>query len=98
LILTDEKLARLLEPSLQRILVVEPIAASARLLSDLLKGVGAKEIHLVQTSGQALERCKLIDPQVILTEIGGPGLDGLDFVRGPGDGGRHRRRPQCRGA
>jgi CheY-like chemotaxis protein len=80
LILTDEKVARLLEPFVQRILVVEPVAASARLLSDLLKGVGGKDIHIVQTGAQALAGCKLIEPQVIFTEVG-PSQDGLEFVR-----------------
>ena len=79
-ILTDEKLARLLEPSLQRILVVEPHGASARLLADLLKGVGAGQIHVAQTGAQALGACKLLEPQVILTEVG-PNQEGLDFVR-----------------
>jgi two-component system, response regulator PdtaR len=79
-ILTDEKLARLLEPSLQRVLVVEPHGASARLLGELLKGVGAREIHVAQTGVQALGSCKLFEPQVILTEIG-PDQDGLKFVR-----------------
>jgi CheY-like chemotaxis protein len=77
-ILTDEKLARLLEPFVQRVLVVEPHAASARLLSDLLKGVGAKQIYLAQTGFQAMASCQQIEPQVILTEVG---QDGLDFVR-----------------
>jgi CheY-like chemotaxis protein len=80
LILTDEKLARLLEPFVQRILVVEPIAASARLLSELLKGVGAQEIHIVQTGFQALNTCTLLEPQVVFTEVGA-NQDGLDFVR-----------------
>lgn len=80
MILTDEKLARLLEPFVQRILVVEPIAASARLLSELLKGVGVKEIHIVQTGFQALNTCKLLEPQVVFTEVGA-NQDGLDFVR-----------------
>jgi two-component system, response regulator PdtaR len=79
-ILTDEKLARLLEPFVQRVLVVEPVAASARLLGDLLKGVGAKQIHVVQNGAQALTHCKLVEPQVIFTEVGA-NQDGLDFVR-----------------
>jgi CheY-like chemotaxis protein len=80
MILTDEKLARLLEPFLARVLVVEPVAASARLLGDLLKGVGAKQVHFAQNSFQALNNCKLIDPQVVFTEVGGPERTGLDFV------------------
>jgi CheY-like chemotaxis protein len=80
-ILTDEKLARLLEPSLRRILVVEPVAASARLLSELLKGVGAYDIHIVQTAGQALAAARQVEPQIVFTEVGGPALEGLEFVR-----------------
>jgi CheY-like chemotaxis protein len=80
MILTDEKLARLLEPFLERILVVEPVQASARLLGDLLKGVGAKEIHFAQTGIQAFSACRLIEPQVVFTEVGGPDRTGLNFV------------------
>ena len=80
MILTDEKLARLLEPSLQRILVVEPNLASARMLSELLKGVGAGQIHLAQTAAQALAVCKLLEPQVVFTEVG-ENQYGLAFVR-----------------
>ena len=70
MILTDEKLARLLEPH----------GASARLLADLLKGVGAGQIHFAQSGVKALGACKLLEPQLILTEVG-PDQDGLEFVR-----------------
>ncbi|HEX4197595.1 MAG TPA: response regulator [Caulobacteraceae bacterium] len=80
MILTDEKLARLLEPFLARVLIVEPVAASARLLGDLLKGVGARQIYLAQTGFQALNTCKLVDPQVVFTEVGGAERTGLGFV------------------
>lgn len=80
MILTDEKLARLLQPFLQRILVIDPVQASARLLSELLKGVGAQEIHIAQSAFQGFNTCKLVDPQVIFTEVGGPEREGLGFI------------------
>ncbi len=81
MILNDEKRARLFEPFLQRIVILEPHQPSARLLGDLLKGLSAQQIYVAQTAGTALNACKLVEPQVIFTEIGGPGHDGLDFVR-----------------
>jgi DNA-binding response OmpR family regulator len=80
MILTDAKLARLLEPFLERILLVEPNQASARMLSELLKGAGARQIYVEPTGAHALNACKLLDPQVVFTEVGGPSHEGLDFV------------------
>jgi CheY-like chemotaxis protein len=73
-------LARL-APRLQRVLIVDPNAASARLLADLAKEMGAREIHFAPTQPRALALVRDLDPQMIFTEFSGPELDGVEFTR-----------------
>ena len=66
---------------LERVLVVDPLPSSARLLHELLKDVGAKYLRIESTTKGALAAAKEDDPQIIFTEFAGPALDGLEFVR-----------------
>ncbi len=77
----DPRVQRLIASQLQRVLIVDPAAPSARLLGDLLKELGAKYLHVVATERSALEACQAIVPQMIFTELHGVQLDGLSFVR-----------------
>jgi DNA-binding response OmpR family regulator len=79
---TDAILAKQLSPHLQRVLVVDGAPASARLISDLLKGLGAGRVCVEATVNEAVGVCKLVEPQLIVTELTGPKLNGLEFVRG----------------
>ena len=81
MIFGEEKLLRRLAPHLQRVLVVDSGSASARLMCDLLKGLGGRYIYTENTDAGAMQSCKHLEPQVIFTEITGKGLDGLHFVR-----------------
>ena len=78
---TDDSHARQLEPWLQRILIIEPSLAGARLIAELLKSAGAKQIHIEHTGAKALATCRLAEPQMIFTDVGGPSHEGLNFVR-----------------
>ena len=53
MIFSDEKLARRVAPHLQRVLVVDGATASARLLTDILKSLGARHV-IVETSDSEL--------------------------------------------
>ena len=77
----DPRAQRLIASQLQRVLIVDPSAAGARLLADLLKQQGAKYVHVEATGKGALEACPAIQPQMIFTELSGARLDGLAFVR-----------------
>ncbi len=66
---------------LERVLLIEPHAASARLLHELLKDLGAKHIRIEGTTKSAMNAAREDDPQIILTEFAGDGLDGLDLTR-----------------
>ena len=83
----DPRAQRLIASQLQRVLIVDPNPAPARLLGDLLKQLGARFVHVEATGKGAMEACPAIQPQMILTELGGPGLDGLAFVRELRDSG-----------
>jgi DNA-binding response OmpR family regulator len=76
----DRLNSRKIAAHLQRVLIVDP-TASARLLGDLLKQHDARMIHVETTTGGALTACGALDPQMVFTELTGPGLDGLAFVR-----------------
>lgn len=81
MIFTDARLARRLEPWLERVLIVEPNQASARLLLELVKGGGGKQIQVERRFATALDACRLVGPRLVLTEVGGPAREGLAFVR-----------------
>jgi CheY-like chemotaxis protein len=83
----DPRAQRLIAAQLQRVLIVDPVAAPARLLADLLKQLGAKFIHMETSNRGAMEACPAIQPQMIFTELSGPNLDGLAFVRELRDSG-----------
>lgn len=77
----EEKLARQLAPFLQRVLVVDGSAAGARLLGELLKGLGARHVYVEASGAGAMAACKAFEPQIIFTELGGRELDGLHLTR-----------------
>src|SRR6185312_12352997 len=55
--------------------------AAARMMADLLKAAGARQIQMAPHGARALAACRELAPQVIFTDAGGPDLEGLDFVR-----------------
>jgi CheY-like chemotaxis protein len=66
---------------LERVLVIDPQPSATRLLTELLKDLGARYVMVESTSGRAMQVCRSEDPQLVFTEFAGPGLDGLEFVR-----------------
>jgi len=81
LIYSETANSKKLSRHLERVLVVEPQTASARLLTELLKDLGARFVVVESTPGRAMQVCRSEDPQIIFTEFAGPNLDGLAFVR-----------------
>jgi DNA-binding response OmpR family regulator len=81
MIFGEEKLVRQLAPYLQRVLLLEGSTAGARLLSELLKSIGARHVYVEATDAGALGACKNFEPQVIFSELTAKNLDGLNFVR-----------------
>jgi len=77
----DSQLAGLLKPHLKRVLVLDSARHSARLLNELLRDLGAQEVVIQASNAMADAAVKRLDPQVIFTDLTGPGLDGLEFAR-----------------
>jgi CheY-like chemotaxis protein len=77
----DPKVLQRLEPHVRRILVVDPNPAAARLLADLMKGLGARDIKFEPEERRALELAREIDPQIIFVERSGQRLDGESFTK-----------------
>ncbi|EHN76984.1 response regulator receiver domain protein, partial [Streptomyces coelicoflavus ZG0656] len=72
----DAKTLSRIEPTVRRVAIIEPNAASARLMSDLIKGLGAREIYVESDEERAVELLRDVEPVVVFTEYAGPTLSG----------------------
>jgi DNA-binding response OmpR family regulator len=77
----DEKLFLKLAPRLQKVLVVDPSAASVKLLAELLRTIAGGHLWSAPNEGKAMQMAQVVDPQIIFVEHAGPGLDGAAFSR-----------------
>lgn len=77
----DYKIIQRMAPMLQRVLIVDPQTAGARLVSDLMRNIARSQIWTAPSAAKALSLAKSVDPHLIFVEMSGPGLDGGDFVR-----------------
>ncbi len=78
---TDPRLLKRLEPVVHRVLIVDPNVASARMLGDVLKGLGARQLAFEPEERRALEMARDMEPGLIFTERSGVRLDGESFTR-----------------
>jgi CheY-like chemotaxis protein len=77
----DPKIRSKLEPQVRRVLVVDPNPAASRLLADLMRAAGAREVLFEADERPALELAEGIGPSIIFVERSGPKLDGESFTR-----------------
>jgi CheY-like chemotaxis protein len=66
---------------IERVLVVDPFPGSARLICDMMRGMGAWGIDHAETTQRAFELAESAHPQLIITELTGPDTDGLPFIQ-----------------
>jgi len=67
---------------LDPVLVIDPIAANAKLLGSLLRGINPSvNIHTAQTKPAALALARDINPKLIFVESPTPTLDGMQLTR-----------------
>jgi CheY-like chemotaxis protein len=78
---TDPKHAARIAPVVRRALIVDPNIASAKLIADLLKGLGAREVVLEPDEKLALEACRDLEPGIVFVEHAGPRMSGESFTR-----------------
>jgi CheY-like chemotaxis protein len=78
---TDGKSLERVQPLMKRALIVEPAAASARLLADLLRNLSGCESWTAADNDRALQLARAVEPQLVFVEYAGEELKGPAFVR-----------------
>ena len=77
----DAKLIQRMVPMLQKVLIVDPAPASARLLADLVRNIAAGQQWNAPSNRKALAACEQIDPQLIFVELSSGDVDGIEFTK-----------------
>jgi CheY-like chemotaxis protein len=77
----DRRVLNRIEPVIRRTLIVDPNPHSARLLSEIMKGLGAREIVIEHDEKTAMRSASELEPGIVFTEHGGPDLSGESFAR-----------------
>lgn len=77
----DAKMAQKVAPMVRRVVIIDPNPAAARLMSDLLKGYGAREIAVESDEARVIDLVREMDPGLIVVEHSGPRLNGEQLVR-----------------
>ena len=77
----DLKQIQRMLPLMQRVLIVDPANASARLLADLMRNIAPVQIWHATSTRQGLEAARQVNPQLIFVELAGTEVDGVEFTR-----------------
>jgi two-component system, response regulator PdtaR len=77
----DARTLSRIEPSVRRVVILDPNVSSARLLSDIMKGLGAREVYVESDEERALELLRDVEPGIIFTERSGETLNGETLAR-----------------
>ena len=77
----DLKSSQRIAPHIQRVLIVDPAAASARLLNDLLRNITACQVWTAGSTARAIQMARAVDPMIVFSEFSGEDLNGLQFSR-----------------
>lgn len=65
---------------IERVLIIDANNASARLLGELLKELGARQPVYAQSTERGLEFAREFEPQLVFVELEGPEIDGVAFT------------------
>ncbi|HSV04566.1 MAG TPA: response regulator [Phenylobacterium sp.] len=77
----DSKTIQAMAPLLQRVLIVDPQVANAKLLGELMRSMVRCQVWAAATSAKALKLAGAVGPDLMFVELAGEGLDGVDFTR-----------------
>lgn len=77
----DARTMQRIAPVVRRVVIVDPNPAAGRLLTDLLKGFGAREVVVEGDEGRVIDLIREMEPALIFTEHAGPRLDGEALTR-----------------
>jgi two-component system, response regulator PdtaR len=77
---TDPRLMQRISAGLGRVMVIDPQPASAKLVGDLIKDMGARQVICLNRSAKGLEAIGQVDPHLICIEANGHDFDGVDLI------------------
>lgn len=77
----DRRLLTKLEPVVARVLIVDPNPHAARLLYDIVKALGARDVVTAADEAMAMKAAAALEPGIVFTERSGPALDGESLAR-----------------
>lgn len=77
----DRRLLAKLEPVVKRVLIVDPNLHAARLLTDIMKGLGSRDVVVQPDEKHALLAAEELEPGIVFTERSGEGLDGESLAK-----------------
>ena len=77
----DPKMLQTMAPAMDRMLVVDPSPASARMLTELLHNIWPGQVWSATSTAAGLSLADSVDPRLIFVECEGPGLDGVIFTK-----------------
>lgn len=77
----DSKSLQRIAPTISRIVIADPNTAAAKLLGDLIKGIGGREVVIEGDEDRAFQAVQDVEPGLVFTERSGQTLDGESFAR-----------------
>ncbi|MBX3477207.1 MAG: response regulator [Brevundimonas sp.] len=79
--IADSKALQRLAPALKRVVVADPNAAAVKLLVDIIKNLGARDVFLEADDRRLMGLARECEPTLVILERSGPRLDGEAFAR-----------------
>jgi CheY-like chemotaxis protein len=77
----DARVLNRIAPTIQRVVIADSNLASARLLVDIMKSLGSREVVTETDEARVMDAVREIEPGLIFTERTGPRLDGESLTR-----------------
>jgi CheY-like chemotaxis protein len=77
----NAKLIQAMAPLLQRVLIVDPQTANAKLLGELMRSLVRCQVWAAPSTGKALKLAGSVDPDIVFAELAAEDLDGVEFTR-----------------
>lgn len=77
----EYKLIQRMAPLMQKVLIIDPAPASARLLAELMRNIAPVQLWNAVNTRKGLEAARQVNPQLIFVELTGTDVDGIEFTR-----------------
>lgn len=77
----DRRVLAGLEPVVRRVLIAETNPHAAKMLAEILKGLGTREVAIESDEVVAMRTAASLEPGLVFTEHAGPDLDGEAFAK-----------------